>query len=96
MSEEQILSIRADSEQIEAIRFLFEDNEWFLDVVPSQESVDSESDAAIGDEGDEESGFVIPQDITQNECPQCFCRPCITSEQNRQTRKHQGRGDLKV
>jgi hypothetical protein len=33
---------------------------------------------------DENPGFVIEQDQSQNECPYCFCKPCITNEQNSQ------------
>jgi hypothetical protein len=33
---------------------------------------------------DENPGFVIEQDQSQNECPYCFCKPSITNEQNSQ------------
>jgi len=35
------------------------------------------------DEGDNPE-FVIPPDTSQEECQYCFCRPCITNEQNKQ------------
>ena len=28
--------------------------------------------------------YHIPQTLTEGECPYCFCRPCVTSETNRQ------------
>jgi hypothetical protein len=34
------------------------------------------------DTEDENYGFVIEQDQSQDECPYCFCKPCITNEQN--------------
>jgi hypothetical protein len=30
---------------------------------------------------DENPGFVIEQDQSQDECPYCFCKPCFTNEQ---------------
>jgi hypothetical protein len=33
---------------------------------------------------DDNSEFAIPPDTSQEECQYCFCRPCITNEQNKQ------------
>ncbi|CAG2245020.1 unnamed protein product [Mytilus edulis] len=36
------------------------------------------------DEDDDQPGFVIQQDPSKEECRYCFCKPCITDDQNRQ------------
>ena len=40
----------------------------------------------VANETDEDDNpeFVIPPDISEEECQYCFCRPCITNEQNKQ------------
>lgn len=90
------LLLEVDILQRDTIEQLFTHNDWNfepLDLSEVQENeVKSGADSTTqtfdehtGTSGDEtEVHFHIMQDISKEECPYCLCRPCITSEENRQ------------
>jgi hypothetical protein len=74
-----------NSHQLETIKSLFGHYNWDINIEAENggntqdkctqtESMETETE-------DENPGFVIEQDQSQNECPYCFCKPCITNEQ---------------
>ena len=62
---------------IEAESFVSENGRNTQDNCTQTESMETDTE-------DENPGFVIEQDQSQDECPYCFCKSCITNEQNRQ------------
>lgn len=81
-----VISLRVNSEQREAIIQFFNFNNWDLEEATG-EGIQSNADETDenGDVlGNFERTFHIPQDNNVEECPHCFCRPCITNERNHQ------------
>ena len=74
-SEEKFcFSLMVTSEQRDSIVELFDQNEW-----PIEEN--SQNDVPMDVDPDR---FRIPHDDQCDECMYCYCKPCITSENNRQ------------
>ncbi|CAC5410207.1 unnamed protein product [Mytilus coruscus] len=86
--------------QLETIKNLFGHNDWEIKILDdsavtnekgwnaqnpqmtTEQSTQTNNNEE--DEDDDQPGFVIQQDPSQVECRYCFCKPCITDEQNRQ------------
>jgi hypothetical protein len=92
-SEKNKVTMELNSHQLETIKSLFGHYNWDINI--EAESFVSENGGNTQDKctqtesmetetEDENPGFVIEQDQSQNECPYCFCKPCITNEQNSQ------------
>ena len=79
MDGRSLLTIRVTEEQRELISAMWAHNDWELDVVADQTGTHEPMPDVI-----EHVGYPIPPDNDQEECPYCFCRPCVTSEDNRQ------------
>lgn len=81
--DEEWVTLKMTQEQKEKVKHFFEQNNWdFTEkTVASQTLDDGDDDFDPSDCGPE---GVIKQDESQDECPHCLCRPCITNEQNRQ------------
>ena len=61
-------------EQKDFMMKVFADKGWtFMEIIDNATDPDSY-----------DPGVIIPQDMKEDECPLCLCRPCITHEQNRQ------------
>ena len=71
------ISATLSEEKLAAIRALFACNGW---------DWNSEWEMEIEDETPETTSdsVIIPPDPEQNECPECFCRPCVVDDTNRQ------------
>lgn len=67
------LTLNLTQEQIDTIAALFAHNEWELDI-----------QGQVNEAEPEENNFIIHQNDDALECPMCLCKPCITSERNRQ------------
>lgn len=70
-----LMTIRVTPEQREVIYAMWAHNDWDIEEVATQESQTPSNNI---------TDFVIEQSMSDPECPFCLCRPCITSEQNRQ------------
>lgn len=68
------VTVRLSEEKLAAIQALFAYNDWSWD--PDDES-DQEYPVT-------EHRPIIPPSDGHFECPDCFCRPCVMSDQNRQ------------
>ena len=66
-------SLMVTSEQRDSIVELFDQNEW-----PTEEN--SQNDVSMDVYPDR---FRIPHDDQCDECMNCYCKPCITSENGR-------------
>ncbi|CAG2241946.1 unnamed protein product [Mytilus edulis] len=55
-----------------------------LQMTTEQSTQTDNNDEDEDDEDNDQPGFVIQQDPSKEECRYCFCRPCITDDQNRQ------------
>ena len=76
-----VLSLQVTEEQREAIYHFFAYNDWdFREVATNNNETPSNENSEIESNGN----FIIQQSQEADECPYCFCRPCITHEQNRQ------------
>ena len=64
-----------NSEQLNAIKDLFQSKNWSLKV---------ETKTADKTVEQLEKPYYIPPDNEKDKCPFCFCRPCVTDESNRQ------------
>ena len=93
MSDREKLSILVTEEQKDTIYSLFGHYGWELHETEDsnlqgreESSTQTECTSDSGEENvqSEEIAFVIPQNQERNECPFCFCKPCITDESNRQ------------
>ena len=86
----KIISLKVSETQISAIKNLFEQSRWeYVEVENEKEDnvtdhADSELEDETFDPSDQEPGYVIAQSASDDECPHCLCRPCITNERNRQ------------
>ena len=79
-SDTRVVSLRMTQIQIDAIKQFFDQNEWdYVEVTSS-----AEISSTRCEEENSKSSFVIQQTPNESECPHCLCRPCITSERNRQ------------
>jgi hypothetical protein len=78
----ETITLKATPEQIEAIKALYVQNNWEYTATVGDKSTKSEKDDFDPDQY--ESTFVIKQDSDEEECPHCFCKPCITNDRNRQ------------
>ena len=76
-----ILAIEVTETQRETIRHLFAHNEWELNEVPIREN---EAQVQENQNDEDVQDFVINQNVEEEECIYCLCRPCISSEKNRQ------------
>ena len=79
--------ICVSDEQKEAVLGIFNHFRWkFEENNPSKQ--DASTDTADLESADLPNKgfppFIIEQYDTMNECPHCFCKPCITPENNRQ------------
>ena len=70
------VTITVTNEQKQAIKALFESQNWLW---PEEES------GREFDPDNVEPGFKINHDDNSMECPHCLCRPCITAESHRQS-----------
>ena len=77
-----IISLKVNPEQRETIIQFINFNAWDLDEMLFKEG--SVSQDTNCDDQDFVRTFCIPQNENCDECPHCFCKPCITNEQNRQ------------
>ena len=73
MSENWCISVTAEQKQ--KIIQLFRENSWEVQEVDSLE-IDASKISA--------PGYVIEKKEENQECPYCFCKPCVTDETNRQ------------
>lgn len=72
-----ILAIEVTETQRETIRHLFAHNEWELNEVPIREN---EAQVQENQNDEDVQDFVINQNVEEEECIYCLCRPCISSE----------------
>ena len=73
------MGLRFSEEQRLAIEAFFAHHNWdYVETFNKNPDECQEYDDAFG------PGFVIPQNSNEDECPQCLCRPCITSASNKQ------------
>lgn len=79
--EKSILAIEVTETQRETIRHLFAHHEWEFNEVPIE---DDGNQVQEEQNNDDVADFVINQNDEEEECIHCLCRPCITSETNRQ------------
>ncbi|CAG2217142.1 unnamed protein product [Mytilus edulis] len=86
--------------QLETIKHLFGHNDWEIKILDDSAVAienggnaqnlqmtteqSTQTDNNEEDEDDDQPGFVIQQDPSKEECRYCFCKPCITDDQNRQ------------
>ena len=85
MASDNFLCLKVNQEQKNSIKQLFQENDWSYDEMilePLPEGSDH-GDSRSND-GDDIPGYIIEQTINTAECPHCLCKPCITSEQNKQ------------
>lgn len=93
------LTVDFTAEQLEAVRIFFNYNDWDFEEISSSDTSgrlstncavstqtqSSDSNISVESQDDQPAPeFHIDQDLSANECAYCFCRPCITSETNRQ------------
>jgi hypothetical protein len=89
----EYMTLEVTGEQKRAIEELFEKNKWELVITSTAthtENVDKDRDtssctAEDFDPENQKPGYVIEHDESESECPFCLCRPCITSEKNKQS-----------
>ena len=75
-----VVSIVMTREQQEVVQAVFMHNEWeYIEVGEREKHYNMEGDSEI-----EMPGRIIPHKEDADECPYCFCRPCITDQSNRQ------------
>jgi len=84
VEETHILCIRVTNLQHDVIHNLFGHNDWEFEEVPQANEEDNVPIEPQEDGQPDGPGYIIPQNSEENECPYCLCRPCITSEDNRQ------------
>lgn len=92
-------TLEVSDEQYDVIQGIFTQFGWDIPGSDHQTSVDmvdvgTDTDDLCGVDRDEniETPYVIEQNPEREECPYCYCRPCITSEENRQFWWKEGRG----
>ncbi|CAC5418266.1 unnamed protein product [Mytilus coruscus] len=87
------IALLVTEEQKETIYSLFGYYNWDVNLVDSDNEIakvttmstqTSDNVQEEIEDGIEENQFRIEQDQECEECPFCFCKPCITSENNRQ------------
>jgi len=82
-TQSSVLSLEVTQEQRDAIYHFFAYNNWdFKEVISKENEVNHSENSENGD--DDHGNYFIEQEQEAPECPYCFCRPCITDEQNRQ------------
>ena len=81
-SNTQLVSYNLSQDQIKAIKQLFTEKQWKYEEVSycKKEQVVDEYDP-----DNCEPGFTIDKNENKDECPFCFCSPCVTSDDNRQS-----------
>ena len=72
------LSLMVNEEQQKVIFDLFLENDW------EYQEIDTPQDVPMEVDDENRSSYRIPQDNECDECIYCLCKPCITSERNRQ------------
>ena len=82
-----ILCLRVTDLQHDVIENVFGHNNWeFVEELPPNAAANAQDD--VPDDGlipnVPGGGYRIPQNEEEDECPYCLCKPCITSEDNRQ------------
>ena len=75
MEESENITINVTPEQHEAIRNMFHEKGWQLELVNSEDGDTYHS---------YKPGYVIENSTVGEECPHCYCTPCVTDNANRQ------------
>lgn len=83
IEEKATVIYKLTEEQKNAIKELFDENEWDYKEIDWDEEAEHQSSF---DPHDVTPGFVIKDSTEESdvECPHCFCTPCITDEKRRQ------------
>ena len=84
-SEVQVVPLLLSEEQKNAIDAFFAHNNWEV-MTANEEQVHDylHGRDEAGANTQEDEGALIPADETSEQCPHCFCSPCVVDEQNRQ------------
>lgn len=97
-NQNKIVSLELNEGQLEAIKHFFGHNDWDVKIVSqsaagnaeiggisNEQSTQTDFEDTLQDgDGNDFPDFVIPQLESEEECEYCFCKPCITSETNKQ------------
>jgi hypothetical protein len=81
----EILRLKVTKCQKQAVKEFFAKHHWeFIEADDEHNITHVCNSTEEIDPSDVKPGFIIKQKDTENECPFCLCRPCITDEFNRQ------------
>ena len=77
------IQLHISQEQLDAIQSLFLEKEWDFEKCEISDDIEDTKDEDE-DNDNPEPNNAIPMNQNAEECPHCYCKPCITDEQFRQ------------